>query len=160
LFVLARAFHGYLVCRLVAMPQVPRPDVKSSAIKKKRASTATRRPADTDPRRADPPAPRRRTSLTPPEGLRASVLAGASGDVVVLSYPASALLLPPGLTDAEREVVAAVVEGKSNAAIAAERGRSARTVANQVNSVFRKLGVGSRAELVALCARASVVGLR
>lgn len=132
------------------MAHIPCRDVKSAASKKKRASKGV-------PAGAAEPAPsRRRTSLTPPDGLRASVLSGAMGDVVVLSYPAAAVLLPPGLTDAEREVVAAILDGKSNAAIAAARGRSPRTVANQINSVFRKLGVGSRAELVALCARAAV----
>jgi DNA-binding CsgD family transcriptional regulator len=93
----------------------------------------------------------RAPSITPPHGLRIDAVAD---DVVVLSYPDAELVLPHALTDAEREVVAALVEGKSNADIATARGRSARTVANQISSVFRKLGVGSRAELVALVAQA------
>ena len=127
--------------------------MKSTTPKKARASSTGRRVGGVDAPRAPAAPPRRRASLTPPDGLRASVLSGA--DVVLLSYPAASVLLPPGLTDAEREVVEAIVEGKSNAQIAAARGRSARTVANQVNSVFRKLGVGSRTELVALCARST-----
>ena len=42
-----------------------------------------------------------------------------------------------------------VLAGLANAAIARRRGTSARTVANQVASIFRKLGVQSRAELAA-----------
>jgi DNA-binding CsgD family transcriptional regulator len=57
------------------------------------------------------------------------------------------------LTDAEREVVRGVVEGKSDAAIAESRGTSARTVANQLRRVFTKLSVHSRGEL-----RAKILG--
>jgi DNA-binding NarL/FixJ family response regulator len=53
------------------------------------------------------------------------------------------------LTPAEREVAAAILEGKSNAAIARQRKSAVRTVANQVASLFRKLGVHSRGELAA-----------
>ena len=55
----------------------------------------------------------------------------------------------PSLTAAEREVITALLEGKSHAEIAARRGRSADTVAKQAGSAFRKLGVSSRSELVA-----------
>jgi DNA-binding CsgD family transcriptional regulator len=54
------------------------------------------------------------------------------------------------LTDAERAVAAQVVQGKSNREIAAARGASERTIANQIASVFAKAGVHSRAELAAL----------
>jgi DNA-binding CsgD family transcriptional regulator len=53
------------------------------------------------------------------------------------------------LTEAERAVVSGVLRGLSNAQIAATRGASVRTVANQLASVFRKLGVRSRHELIA-----------
>lgn len=53
------------------------------------------------------------------------------------------------LTPAEQLVLNGIVAGASNETIARCRGTSARTVANQVASVFRKFGVGSRAELVA-----------
>ncbi|HEY1695349.1 MAG TPA: helix-turn-helix transcriptional regulator [Polyangiaceae bacterium] len=52
------------------------------------------------------------------------------------------------LTPAELEVARCAVSGMSNRTIARWRGSSVRTVANQLASVFRKLGVGSRAELV------------
>ncbi len=51
------------------------------------------------------------------------------------------------LTPAERAVVLDVIAGRSNTAIAARRGASPRTVANQLASAYKKLGVGSRREL-------------
>ena len=57
------------------------------------------------------------------------------------------------LTGAELEVGAALFEGASNQQIAAGRGSSVRTVANQVASIFRKLGVRSRGELAAAATR-------
>jgi len=57
------------------------------------------------------------------------------------------------LTCAEREVRALVLAGRSNAEIARARGTSLRTVANQIASMFRKLGVGSRIHLVASVCR-------
>jgi DNA-binding CsgD family transcriptional regulator len=53
------------------------------------------------------------------------------------------------LTPSEREVVAAVLRGVSNAALARARGVSLRTIANQLASAFSKLGVRSRSELAA-----------
>jgi DNA-binding NarL/FixJ family response regulator len=53
------------------------------------------------------------------------------------------------LTLAERRVLTAVLEGRAQKDIAAERLSSPRTIANQVASIFRKLGVGSRRELMA-----------
>jgi DNA-binding NarL/FixJ family response regulator len=55
---------------------------------------------------------------------------------------------PGTLTLAEREVLEAIRQGRSNAHIAATRGRSERTVANQVASILRKTGRGSRYELM------------
>ena len=52
-------------------------------------------------------------------------------------------------SEAEREVALLLVRGATNAEVAAARGTSERTVANQVQSLFRKLGVASRAELAA-----------
>ena len=51
------------------------------------------------------------------------------------------------LTPAELEVARCAVAGMSNRAIARWRSSSTRTVANQIASVFQKLGVGSRAQL-------------
>lgn len=56
------------------------------------------------------------------------------------------------LSRAEQEVVELVLAGLVNAEIARRRGTSARTVANQIASIFRKTGARSRAEVCALAA--------
>ena len=65
-------------------------------------------------------------------------------DVVVFSFPTDS-----PLTDAEHSVASALLVGRSTAEIARARGTTARTIANQIASLFRKLGVQSRAQLVA-----------
>lgn len=57
-----------------------------------------------------------------------------------------------GLTGAEHEVMFHAVRGASNAEIADTRGTSSRTVANQLASIYRKLGLCSRTELAAFVA--------
>jgi DNA-binding NarL/FixJ family response regulator len=52
------------------------------------------------------------------------------------------------LTESETEVLTEISMGFNNADIANHRGVSEHTIANQVFSIFRKLGVRSRAELV------------
>jgi len=68
-------------------------------------------------------------------------------DLVVLSFELEEARLPGALTPAEREVVRGVCDGKSNGAIARERGCSVHTVANILRGVYEKLRVNSRAEL-------------
>jgi DNA-binding CsgD family transcriptional regulator len=51
------------------------------------------------------------------------------------------------LTPSERAVVALAVAGRSNGAIAAERGSSPRTIANQLATAYQKLGLSGRREL-------------
>jgi DNA-binding CsgD family transcriptional regulator len=72
---------------------------------------------------------------------------------VVMSYPVATPDGAAELTQAERIVLRQMLEGMSNAQIAADRGRALRTVINQVASIFAKLGVHSRAELALLFAR-------
>ena len=72
-------------------------------------------------------------------------------EVLVFSGP---IATPPdadlaALSAAERAVAHALVRGKTNAEIARALGKSEHTVTKQVVSVFRKLRVGSRAELAA-----------
>ena len=101
---------------------------------------------------------RRRRSLRasfaappPPRGLEARRFGSGDADIALLWFPLlQGLATAERMTEAEHHVVDAVLGGKSNADIARERGTSARTVANQVASVFRKLGVHSRGELTAL----------
>jgi DNA-binding CsgD family transcriptional regulator len=69
-------------------------------------------------------------------------------EIGVLSYPIPPPALPPSLSAAERIVALALLEGLSNSEIAKIRKTSVRTVANQVASLFQKLGVRSRAEAV------------
>ena len=54
-----------------------------------------------------------------------------------------------GLSAAEKEVLVLLLNDHDNASISDARGTSTRTTANQVASIFKKLGVGSRAELAA-----------
>ena len=72
---------------------------------------------------------------------------GGVGLCVVDGGPALAALLPVGLTRAERDIAALLVDGYTNADIARERGSSVRTVANQTASIYEKLNVSSRNEL-------------
>jgi DNA-binding NarL/FixJ family response regulator len=88
-----------------------------------------------------------RASLRPPKGLEAALLDVGGEQLLVLRLPRTALRRPAQLTPAERRVAELAVAGLSNAQIATDRRRSARTIANQLASIFRKLGVGSRAEL-------------
>jgi DNA-binding NarL/FixJ family response regulator len=71
-------------------------------------------------------------------------------DFVVVSIPSPTASAFRGLTEAERDVVTRLLQGCSNAEIARRRKNSHRTVANHIASIFRKLGVTSRAELAAL----------
>jgi DNA-binding NarL/FixJ family response regulator len=74
-------------------------------------------------------------------------------EIAVLSVPLIEPELPATLTTAERAVVELILRGCSNAEIAKARGTASRTVANQVASIFRKLGVSSRAELIGKLSR-------
>ena len=87
------------------------------------------------------------TRRSTPTDLHCTTLRkGDDGEVVLLTFTPTT---PPLLTEAEREIALAVCQGRTNAEVAARRGVSARTVANQVASLFKKLGVGSRTELAA-----------
>ena len=91
-----------------------------------------------------------------PDELLASRLSVAGAPLVLLSFPLRAGPKPtppgalPALTEAEGEVLAMVLRGASNAQVALRRGTSVRTVANQLASVYDKLGVRGRAALCAL----------
>jgi DNA-binding NarL/FixJ family response regulator len=60
---------------------------------------------------------------------------------------------PAGLTPAQLGVARAIARGASNAEIARERGTSVKTVANQVASIFARLGVRSRLQVAAALSR-------
>lgn len=85
-----------------------------------------------------------RPSKEPPANLEAYELAPGK---VLFVHPFAATLEDARLSPAEREVVALLLQGRDNASIARERGTAVRTIANQVASIFAKLGVHSRSEL-------------
>jgi DNA-binding NarL/FixJ family response regulator len=94
-----------------------------------------------------------------PWGLIASQIRVDAEDFLVLTYPAPYWPLPPSLTSAEQGLVLELVAGGSNQAIAQARNTSPRTVANQVASIFRKLGVHSRLELFVALRPSAHLGL-
>ena len=71
-------------------------------------------------------------------------------ELAVIAIPKRAPRCLDSLTGAERDVATLVLEGRTNAQIAAARGASVHTVNNQVAALLRKLGVSARAELAAL----------
>lgn len=94
-----------------------------------------------------------RAKLRAPSGLRAARLRVAGEELLLLDWPLAAAPLPAALTAAESDVGALLLAGLPNPEIARRRGTSVRTVANQVASLFTKLGVRSRLELFAWRAR-------
>ena len=97
------------------------------------------------------------SSLPAPEGLTATRFEVGGQPLLLLSFPVEPAPAPE-LTAAERDVARLLVKGASNHAIAAARGTSVRTVANQVASLLRKCSAGSRYELIALLARVELDG--
>ena len=89
--------------------------------------------------------------------LHASCLSrgAADGAVAVVVEPAKSTDIAPivieayGLSPRERDVVRAIAHGSSTPDIAAELFLSAHTVRDYIKSVFEKVGVSSRGELVA-----------
>ncbi len=67
--------------------------------------------------------------------------------LLIGTYPLLPANQVANLTDAEREVLAALLAGSTNRNIAQRRNCSEHTVANQVQAIFRKVGVHSRSEL-------------
>jgi DNA-binding NarL/FixJ family response regulator len=88
-------------------------------------------------------------------GPAAALRVVGTSELCWVFLPVESFNLDPRLTVAEREVVAGVLNGRSNAAIAAARRTSTRTVANQLAAIYRKLGVSSRWELAARAGRSS-----
>lgn len=80
--------------------------------------------------------------------LSALSLSAASAAHSVVTVLVSEPTAPP-LTRAERQVLVLLLVGCQNAAIAAARGTSTRTIANQVTGLFRKFATNSRNELAA-----------
>lgn len=86
----------------------------------------------------------------------AAVTSAAVDDMPTLDVPTDDSEVDPSarrsatrLTDREREVLQALAEGSSNAAIADRLGISRSTVKFHAHALFEKLGVRTRAEAVA-----------
>jgi DNA-binding NarL/FixJ family response regulator len=88
------------------------------------------------------------TALAGVRTARFTALEVSGVDLAVARLPATAVPRA-SLSGAEQAIVSSVLDGKRIAAIAVERGTSARTVSHQIVSVYRKLGISSRRELVA-----------
>jgi len=93
------------------------------------------------------PTPPAQQEEGPPKNLRVEY-SGDGQTVAIISFDVDDEDKTGDLT-AEREVALLALAGKSNNEIATARHCSVRTVANQLQSVFRKLGIRSRAELAA-----------
>jgi DNA-binding NarL/FixJ family response regulator len=89
-----------------------------------------------------------RAELAPPDGLEAYRFEIGGEAMVVFKANVPGARELGGLSAAEREVAELVARGLSNAAIAKRRSTTARTVANQLAAIYRKLGVRSRAALI------------
>ena len=85
-------------------------------------------------------------ALPLPEGTSVSYL---TPDLALLEFVKPEARIPPALTEAEQDIAVRLFQGATNAESDA-RGVSPKTVSNQLESIFRKLGVTSRAELVLL----------
>jgi len=99
--------------------------------------------------------------FVPPAGLDAHRFDVGPDEFGVLVFPLGSPSVPlpsTNLTASEQSVMQLMLDGKSNQEIAKERRTAVRTVANQVASIFKKLGVGSRAELYAFAARGTKRG--
>lgn len=102
-----------------------------------------------------PDKPDRPAAPEPPSKLAVHTFEEAGQTFAILDWPVEGDSPPAGagLPGAQREVLALILAGASNAEIARLRRRSVRTVAHQVDAVFRRFRVGSRQELFALVAR-------
>jgi DNA-binding NarL/FixJ family response regulator len=98
--------------------------------------------------------PKRPRRIAAPRGLIADRITCEGEDIVVFSWNTDPVPRA-ALTSSERAVLALVLDGMGNAAIATARNTSARTIANQVASILRKTGASSRFDLIRRYAGAS-----
>ena len=84
-----------------------------------------------------------------PSGLRARLeeVLVEGQDLLIGSVPLLDESVIAPLSEAERQILEALLVGSTTAHIAEQRGTSPNTIANQIASIFQKLGVGSRTEL-------------
>jgi DNA-binding NarL/FixJ family response regulator len=87
----------------------------------------------------------RQPSFRQPHGLRLEP--ARDPHTLVLSFPVPNADLRELLSGSEAAIAREILAGRSNAEIARRRGTAIRTIANQIASIYRKLGVRSRLEL-------------
>jgi len=95
----------------------------------------------------------KRPPLPPPPSLAAREMLVDGEELVVFEFPLPAPRAVSGLTEVERDVALAAASGLSNSEIAKLRRRSPRTIAHQLDAIYRKLGVRSRIELARALSR-------
>ncbi|MFZ1866707.1 MAG: helix-turn-helix transcriptional regulator [Polyangiales bacterium] len=83
-------------------------------------------------------------------GPRVSRMRLGGEEIIVLSVPLPKLQYPEGTTPAEQEIIDLMLQGLTAKEIAEQRGASLRTVTTQLGMIFRKAGVNSQAELIAV----------
>ena len=87
--------------------------------------------------------------LPPPRDLRASRVRLHDVEFLIVEHAASEVALPDVLSGAERRIIPLLARGLRVADIATACGVSKRTVDNQLASIYQKLEVSSREELIA-----------
>ena len=87
-----------------------------------------------------------------PEGLAVTDVGRPGDGWIVIELPAAGLD-DEDLSPALRDVLAGVVRGDSNAAIARRRGVSVRTVDNQVAALLARYGAKSRVDLARIASK-------
>src|SRR5262249_59864214 len=85
-------------------------------------------------------------------GAVAGGVPAAAGEGRGPPRPAASATSPGGLTPRERQIVALIVRGRSNRAIAEELVISPATAARHVANILLKLGFSSRAQVAAWAA--------
>jgi DNA-binding CsgD family transcriptional regulator len=90
------------------------------------------------------------SELGPDDGPRVSRMRVGGEDILVLSVPLPQMRYPEGTTSAEHEIIDAVLQGLTVKEISDQRGASLRTVTTQLGKIFKKAGVNSQAELIAI----------
>jgi DNA-binding NarL/FixJ family response regulator len=90
--------------------------------------------------------------------VRVSRLKYGQEEYLVLSYPLHRPRAFAELTRAEIDVAEGLLGGLTMRTLARRRGVTERTIANQTLRIYRKLGVTSRHELVAMVSRPKSAG--
>ena len=100
--------------------------------------------------------PQSADKLPVPAGIEATAFEAEGNAYLIVSYPIPCWHIPDVLSPTEALVARRLLSGETCAQIARARSTAARTVANQIASIFTKLEVKSRLELAAKCVAAPV----